>query len=50
MVIEGDKSYNPNPVVVKACQTILWVNGDAISHTVTSGSKDSAIGHKDYGK
>ena len=36
MGIEGDKSYNPNPVVVQEGQTILWVNGDAISHTVTS--------------
>ncbi len=34
--IEGDKSYNPNPVVIQEGQTILWVNGDAISHTVTS--------------
>ena len=38
MGIEGDKSYNPNPVVVQEGQTILWVNGDAISHTVTSNS------------
>ncbi len=38
MGIEGDRSYNPNPVVVQEGQTILWVNGDAISHTVTSNS------------
>lgn len=50
MGIEGVKSYNPNPIVVKVGQTILWVNGDAISHTVTAGSKDSAVGHKDSGK
>jgi aldose sugar dehydrogenase len=36
--IEGHKSYNPNPVMVQEGQTILWVNGDAISHTVTSNS------------
>lgn len=38
MGIEGDRSYNPSPVVVQEGQTILWVNGDAISHTVTSNS------------
>ena len=41
MGIEGDKSYNPNPVVVQEGQTILWVNGDAISHTVTSNSHEN---------
>jgi glucose/arabinose dehydrogenase/plastocyanin len=39
--IEGDKSYNPNPVVVQKGQKILWVNGDAISHTVTSNSLEN---------
>ena len=34
-------SYNPNPVVVQEGQTILWVNGDAISHTVTSNSHEN---------
>ena len=46
--IEGDKSYNPNPVVVHEGQTILWVNGDAISHTVTSNSRENGV--KDSGK
>ena len=46
--IEGDKSYNPNPVVVHEGQAILWVNGDAISHTVTSNSRDNGV--KDSGK
>ena len=46
--IEGDKSYNPNPIVVHEGQAILWVNGDAISHTVTSNSRDNGV--KDSGK
>jgi aldose sugar dehydrogenase len=46
--IEGDKSYNPNPVVVHEGQTILWVNGDAISHTVTSNSRENGL--KNSGK
>ncbi len=46
--IEGDKSYNPNPVVVHEGQTILWVNGDAISHTVTSNSRENGV--KNSGK
>jgi aldose sugar dehydrogenase len=43
MGIEGDKSYNPNPVVVQEGHTILWVNGDAISHTVTSKSNENRL-------
>jgi len=39
--IEGNKSYNPNPVMVKEGQQILWINGDAISHTVTSNSPEN---------
>ena len=46
--IEGDKSYNPYPVVVHEGQAILWVNGDAISHTVTSNSRENGV--KDSGK
>ena len=46
--IEGDKSYNPNPVVAHEGQTILWVNGDAISHTVTSNSRENGV--KNSGK
>ncbi|MEJ7641952.1 MAG: PQQ-dependent sugar dehydrogenase [Candidatus Nitrosocosmicus sp.] len=35
--INGDKSYSPNPVKIQKGQTVTWYNGDAISHTVTSG-------------
>ena len=35
--INGDSSYSPNPITIEKGQTITWYNGDAISHTVTSG-------------
>lgn len=41
--IEGNKSFNPNPVVGRSGQTILWVNGDTISHTVTSNSHENGL-------
>ncbi len=36
--IEGDESYDPNPIEVSVGQTITWLNGDTVSHTVTSGN------------
>ncbi len=36
--VYGERSYNPNPITISEGQTIQWVNGDAISHTVTSVS------------
>jgi len=38
--IQGDNSYSPNPIHVKAGQRITWHNSDAIAHTVTSGSNN----------
>ena len=35
--INGDNSYSPNPLKIQKGQTVTWYNGDAISHTVTSG-------------
>jgi len=35
--VEGDRSYSPNPIRIEKGQTITWINGDVISHTVTSG-------------
>ena len=35
--IDGDASYSPNPIEIKAGQTVTWYNADSISHTVTSG-------------
>jgi aldose sugar dehydrogenase len=39
--IEGDHSYNPNPIITQEGRKVLWVNGDAISHTVTSNSPEN---------
>jgi plastocyanin len=36
--IRDAASYAPNPIEISAGQTITWVNGDSISHTVTSGT------------
>ena len=35
--IDGDNSYSPEPIEIESGQTVTWVNGDTISHTVTSG-------------
>ncbi|MBA3283857.1 MAG: PQQ-dependent sugar dehydrogenase [Nitrosopumilus sp.] len=40
--IRDDASYAPNPIEISAGQTITWVNGDAVSHTVTSGTSDDS--------
>ena len=40
--INGDNSYSPNPIKIQKGQTITWYNGDAISHTVTSGLDSDA--------
>ena len=44
--INGANSYSPNPVKIQKGQTVTWYNGDAISHTVTSGLE----GDTDAGK
>jgi len=35
--IDGDNSYSPEPIEIESGQTVTWINGDTISHTVTSG-------------
>lgn len=35
---KGDKSYAPNPVKVKAGETVTWKNVDTSAHTVSSGT------------
>ena len=32
----GSNSYSPNPVEVKAGETVTWVNDDSAAHTATS--------------
>ncbi len=34
----GDQAYDPNPVKVKAGNTVTWTNDDSQIHTVTSGT------------
>jgi len=34
----GNESYQPNPIVVKIGDTVIWTNDDSALHTVTSGS------------
>jgi amicyanin len=37
----GDQAYDPNPVNVKAGDTVTWTNDDSQIHTVTSGTDSS---------
>ena len=57
--IDGDDSYSPEPIEIRAGQTVTWHNGDTISHTVTSGQdgdldegilfdSDAIIPNQDY--
>src|SRR6478672_4274384 len=32
--VKGDQSYQPNPISIKRGQTVTWLNGDVVSHTV----------------
>ena len=42
----GDKAFSPNPVEIKAGETVTWTNDDSQIHTATSG----AVGAEDSGK
>jgi plastocyanin len=33
----GNKAFSPNPVIIKAGDTITWIDNDVETHTVTSG-------------
>ncbi|MGN6346282.1 MAG: PQQ-dependent sugar dehydrogenase [Candidatus Nitrosocosmicus sp.] len=35
--VKGNQSYDPNPIYIKAGDTVTWINADVIAHTVTSG-------------
>ncbi|MFL6411516.1 MAG: plastocyanin/azurin family copper-binding protein [Nitrososphaeraceae archaeon] len=37
----GDQAYDPNPVNVKAGDTVTWTNDDSQIHTITSGTDSS---------
>jgi plastocyanin len=36
--LKRDKAFKPNPVYIKTNGTILWINEDTVTHTVTSGT------------
>ncbi|MGI0018850.1 MAG: cupredoxin domain-containing protein [Nitrososphaera sp.] len=42
---DRSNSYSPNPVEIKAGETITWINDDSAVHTVTSsdGAFDSGV-------
>lgn len=45
--IKKDKSFDPNPIEIKAGDSITWTNDDNEVHTVTSGSQDASnMGHE----
>ena len=37
----NDKAFSPNPLKIKAGNTITWINKDNTIHTVTSGKPNS---------
>lgn len=38
-----DKAYQPNPVQIKAGETIIWTNNDLTTHTVTEGNPSTNV-------
>ena len=44
----GDKAFSPNPIDIKAGNTVTWTNNDNETHTVTSGSgaNDTNLGNQ----
>jgi plastocyanin len=47
--LKGDKSYQPNPIIIRPGMTITWQNEDNILHTVTSGFGIGDVGKgKDF--
>jgi glucose/arabinose dehydrogenase/plastocyanin len=46
--INGESSYSPNPISIEKGQTVTWYNGDAISHTVTSGQDNDNDAGEDF--
>lgn len=38
--IKKDKSFDPNPIEIKAGDSVTWTNDDNDIHTVTSGSSE----------
>lgn len=43
----ADDAYSPRDLTVPVGTTVRWVNGDAMVHTVTSGTTDASVGTAD---
>jgi plastocyanin len=41
--------FDPNPLEIKAGTTVMWMNGDAIEHSVTAGVPDAPSSAFDSG-
>lgn len=43
VVMQGN-AFQPDQITLPAGTTVTWINADAVEHTVTAGSRGSAIG------
>lgn len=46
--IKKDKSFDPNPIEIKAGDSVTWTNDDNEIHTVTSGSSEGPTIGQDF--
>ena len=46
--IQGDNSYDPNPIEIKTGDSVTWTNDDNEAHTVTSGSDEGPSIGEDF--
>jgi aldose sugar dehydrogenase len=46
--IKKDKSFDPNPIEIKAGDSVTWTNDDNEIHTVTSGSSEGPTMGQDF--
>ncbi|SRR6266487_3393042 len=44
----GEKAYQPNPVEIKAGQSVIWANNDLTTHTVTEGNPSTNVPAKGF--
>jgi plastocyanin len=43
-----DKAYQPNPVIIKVGNAIVWINHDSAVHTVTEGNPSSDVAQNGF--
>ena len=46
--IKKDKSFDPNPIEIKAGDSVTWTNDDNEIHTVASGSSEGPTMGQDF--